>query len=495
MKRAGIPERMRLKGRQVPGLVVAVTAGCALVAALLLPDPRPQPLQRRIDVEPATEVLVLEQPAAGLPGSGPAPLLTIAPRREWLLEVTLARARLTHGTLAAFRQVAGEFEPPPGWTEIRNRPAEVIRRFCPSELTISPHSAPARLRVWQTEEAAGARPPAIGLRVEGASLETRLLERPADAYSSSEGCWRHVSLAGLHRSLEYHPPRGQTAVVADGSEILLAFKLVAADPAEAAASPEPFGLSAQEPLTARAVHVEKREDATRVLTLDAAEEGLRVERLVVGVAGLQATVSGPFRTPAAAVALSRWLGGPDWLVAAGLAGLTVLGLLGMAVPAKARRRRRSASGGDAPQAFISYTQADREWAEWVAWALEESGWTPILLDPDESAGSVFPLEMHEALLEAEKTAAILSESYCVSRFGALEWAATVADDPTGEKRKLVLLRVEPFTPPGLFKAFSYLDLVGADEGSAREKIAEAFPPPASFRPGTAIRPRPPYPGS
>ncbi len=25
--------------------------------------------------------------------------------------------------------------------------------------------------------------------------------------------------------------------------------------------------------------------------------------------------------------------------------------------------------------FISYTQADRAWAEWIAWTLEEKGYT------------------------------------------------------------------------------------------------------------------------
>jgi len=28
--------------------------------------------------------------------------------------------------------------------------------------------------------------------------------------------------------------------------------------------------------------------------------------------------------------------------------------------------------------FLSYTQADRDWAEWIAWILEEKGYTTII---------------------------------------------------------------------------------------------------------------------
>lgn len=28
--------------------------------------------------------------------------------------------------------------------------------------------------------------------------------------------------------------------------------------------------------------------------------------------------------------------------------------------------------------FVSYTQADRQWAEWIAWELEEVGFTTVL---------------------------------------------------------------------------------------------------------------------
>ena len=32
--------------------------------------------------------------------------------------------------------------------------------------------------------------------------------------------------------------------------------------------------------------------------------------------------------------------------------------------------------------FISYNKADRQWAEWIAWELEEAGYTMVLQDWD-----------------------------------------------------------------------------------------------------------------
>jgi hypothetical protein len=36
--------------------------------------------------------------------------------------------------------------------------------------------------------------------------------------------------------------------------------------------------------------------------------------------------------------------------------------------------------GEGLDFFISYTQADRAWAEWIAWALEEAGYK-VLCSP------------------------------------------------------------------------------------------------------------------
>ncbi len=58
-----------------------------------------------------------------------------------------------------------------------------------------------------------------------------------------------------------------------------------------------------------------------------------------------------------------------------------------------------------------YHHQDRLWAEWVAWHLEENGFTCILPDWDFQAGSNFDLEMTRASFSAERIVMILSPNY------------------------------------------------------------------------------------
>ena len=57
--------------------------------------------------------------------------------------------------------------------------------------------------------------------------------------------------------------------------------------------------------------------------------------------------------------------------------------------------------------FISYTGADQQWAEWIAWQLEEEGYSVVLQAWDFHAGGNFVLLMQKALEEAERTIAVL----------------------------------------------------------------------------------------
>ncbi len=57
--------------------------------------------------------------------------------------------------------------------------------------------------------------------------------------------------------------------------------------------------------------------------------------------------------------------------------------------------------------FISYNQADRQWAEWIGWQLEEEGYSVIIQAWDIRPGSNFVIEMQKAAVEAERTVAVL----------------------------------------------------------------------------------------
>ena len=83
--------------------------------------------------------------------------------------------------------------------------------------------------------------------------------------------------------------------------------------------------------------------------------------------------------------------------------------------------------------FISYNQADRYWAEWVAWQLEAVGHTTVVQAWDFRSGSNFALEMHLATQEANRTIAILSPDSLDSPFTMAEWAAAFATDPSARK--------------------------------------------------------------
>src|SRR5271165_7200430 len=61
--------------------------------------------------------------------------------------------------------------------------------------------------------------------------------------------------------------------------------------------------------------------------------------------------------------------------------------------------------------FISYTKADQPWAEWIAWKLEEAGYSTVIQAWDFRPGANFVLEMQNAATVANRTIAVLSQKY------------------------------------------------------------------------------------
>lgn len=120
--------------------------------------------------------------------------------------------------------------------------------------------------------------------------------------------------------------------------------------------------------------------------------------------------------------------------------------------------------------FISYNRADRAWAEWIAWQLEEAGHTTVLQAWDFVPGSNFVAEMDKAAQQASRTIAVLSRDYLAASFTQAEWASAFAGDPTGAARKLVPVRVAKCDVRGLLGQVVYLDLVGLEKDEARERL-------------------------
>jgi TIR domain len=108
--------------------------------------------------------------------------------------------------------------------------------------------------------------------------------------------------------------------------------------------------------------------------------------------------------------------------------------------------------------FISYTAADRDWAEWIAWEVEQAHYSTILQAWDFRPGEDFVHEMQQTLASSERIIAVLSPSYMGSQLGEAEWRSAFAKDPTGELALLIPVRVGEVAPPGVLHTRLYIDL-------------------------------------
>jgi tetratricopeptide (TPR) repeat protein len=122
--------------------------------------------------------------------------------------------------------------------------------------------------------------------------------------------------------------------------------------------------------------------------------------------------------------------------------------------------------------FVSYTQADRAWAEWLAWELEAAGYTTLLQAWDMPAGTAFVHAMDQAVQTTRHVVLVLSPAYLRSQMAEAEWRPAFKADPSGTARRLLPVRVEDCEPAGLLADRVYIDLVGADEATARTRLRE-----------------------
>jgi len=160
--------------------------------------------------------------------------------------------------------------------------------------------------------------------------------------------------------------------------------------------------------------------------------------------------------------------------------------------------------------FISYNRADRSWAEWITWHLEEAGYTTVLQAWDFRPGSNFALGMQEAVSAAERTIAVLSPDYLTSSFTQPEWAAAFARDPTGEEGLLVPVRVRDCEPKGFLSQIVRIDifseslseteakdalLAGVNRARGRRASKPVFPSTGMVTAGRTATQKPRFPGT
>lgn len=138
--------------------------------------------------------------------------------------------------------------------------------------------------------------------------------------------------------------------------------------------------------------------------------------------------------------------------------------------------------------FISYTGVDEPWAEWIAWELEEAGYTTELQAWDIVPGLDFGVWIHRALSEANRLIAVLSPDYMKSQFCIAELSNMWANDPAGAKHLVIPVRVRECRPEGLLRARVYIDLVGLDEEQAKHRLLKQIEDVKARRAKPAERP-------
>ena len=119
--------------------------------------------------------------------------------------------------------------------------------------------------------------------------------------------------------------------------------------------------------------------------------------------------------------------------------------------------------------FVSYTSADRAWAEWVAWQLEQAGYQMIIQAWDFEPGDNFVDRMKEALEQADRTLALVSAAYLASPYCRDEWTGAFLHDDDGRNR-LLQVRIEDCELPRLLRAQVYVDVVGLPREQARARL-------------------------
>lgn len=131
-------------------------------------------------------------------------------------------------------------------------------------------------------------------------------------------------------------------------------------------------------------------------------------------------------------------------------------------------------GGIGRGFFVSYTEPDRGWAEWIAWQIEASGNTAIIQAWGFVPGSYFVNDMHRATERAARTVMVLSRAYLDSAFAAAEWQSAWSADPAGNQGRLLAVRVEDCERPGLLRQMVSVDIFGIPKETARERLSAAL---------------------
>src|SRR3954470_2913352 len=118
--------------------------------------------------------------------------------------------------------------------------------------------------------------------------------------------------------------------------------------------------------------------------------------------------------------------------------------------------------------FVSFNKADRAWATWIAWVLEEAGHSVWFQDWDFRGN--FVEHMNRAHQQADRTLAVLSDNYFGSDFTLAEWSARFAQDPAAREDRLIPVKVGPLTGDSIRGPITYADLTSCEEAEGQQQL-------------------------
>src|SRR3954447_18270058 len=113
---------------------------------------------------------------------------------------------------------------------------------------------------------------------------------------------------------------------------------------------------------------------------------------------------------------------------------------------------------------ITFSEFDRDWAEWIAWELEQAGFST------QFQGLEYGLESIPSR-DADRTIFLLSEAAMNIMRTQPEWESPWSRP--GTRARLLPMRVDDAPVAGPFARISYVDLVGLHRGDARERLLKA----------------------
>src|SRR5690348_12191766 len=115
--------------------------------------------------------------------------------------------------------------------------------------------------------------------------------------------------------------------------------------------------------------------------------------------------------------------------------------------------------------FISYSSADRTWAEWIDWQLKTEGYSTILPDQGLGSGGSFTPEIENVFKVATQVIVVASPYYLNALYGQLEWTVVLRQVVTKEHERLIVVQVRECRRvlKSLIGPISFIDLVVQDE--------------------------------